>query len=379
MRRSTVLMGVALAACLTAGCDRGTSGAPRSGDGPGQRGAPPPPSEGGAKPGVCNGGGGEIKDALAAPLLPRAAGGFCVSPDAPALAFGEKAGKPINGICELFDGGCEQYLKLSLKRLVRVDYVDGGGGGATVTVDLQQYASPEHAFALYTQRITSGDDPTRADMARPAPWAATAAMGTGTAYVWKGAYVVEMSYVNTNESGDQAKLRASADKVLPALGKAILDKLPGDAKIPAAARRLPAEQLVPLGVVYAMDGALGADGTGQHATTFYRDGEKRWRMLAIVKDDPEQAKDALKSFAKKKGATEEKSLGDGGARLMVQETEGAPKAEWLVARKGGVVLGIGDDAFALKPGASPAEHDKACLSKDDKAKRLRAALDAPAR
>jgi hypothetical protein len=361
---------------LLAGCDKGDKATAEPG---GQRGTPPPPpAESAAKAGACNGGGGEIKDAIAAPLLPRAAGGFCLNPDGAAQIFGEKAAKPINGICELFDGGCEQYLKLSLKRLVRVDYVDGAGGGATVTADVQQYASPEHALALFTARVTSGDDPARADMAKPVAWGPLAAMGTGTVYMWRGAYVVELSYVSPAESGDQNKLKASSDKILPVLGKAILEKLPGTSTLPPALRRLPVAEQIPLGMTYAIDGALGADGTGQHATKFYSEGGKRWRMLGIVKDDADQAKDVLKTFLKKKGATEEKGLGDGAVRLMVQDGEGSPKSEWIVARKGAVLMGMGDEPYALKPGASAAEHDKVCLPKDEKLKKLRAALDAPA-
>lgn len=376
MRASWSRIGVLLVAGMLAGCDKSSGIAP---DGPGPRGAaPPPPAESAQKAGACNGGGGEVKDAIAAPLIPRTVGGFCVNPDGTAQIYGEKASKPINGICELFDGGCEQYLKLSLKRLVRVDYVDGAGGGATVTADVQQYASPEHALALFTARVTSGDDPARADMAKAVAWGPLAAMGTGTVYMWRGAYVVELSYVSPAESGDQAKLKASSDKILPLIGKAILEKLPGTSNLPASLRRLPVADQIPLGMSFAMDGALGADGTGQNATKYYAEGGKRWRMLGIVKDDAEQAKDVLKTFLKKKGATEEKGLGDGAVRLMVQDGEGSPKSEWIVARKGAVLMGVGDEPYALKPGASAPEHDKVCLPKDDKLKKLRAALDAPA-
>jgi hypothetical protein len=104
----------------------------------------------------------------------------------------------------------------------------------------------------------------------------------------------------------------------------------------------------------------------------YKDGEKRYRFLVIARDDQDQAKDVIRTFAKTKGAQEEKSAGDGGVRLMVQDGEGAPTAEWLLARAGNLVVGVGDESLALTAGQTAAEHDKVSLSKDDKIKKLKA-------
>lgn len=364
-----------LAACLVAvaGCDKGRSSA----DGPGQRGAPPPPAPtASAKAGACAAGGGEVKDGVFAPFFPRALAGYCVNPDGETQAFGAKAPKPIDGICSLFDGGCELYRAHQVSRTVRVDYVDGGTSGATVTVDLSQFATSDHAYAMFTKRVTSDEDPTRPDMPKKADLGVPAAMGTGSLYAWKGAYLVELSYVSTGESGDEKKLRASAERVLPGIAKGIVDKLAGASTPPAAAAKLPQQGLIPLGVVMVLDKALGEAGTGPAAFGFYRDGDKRYRVMVISKDDGEQAKDAYKTLAKKKGTTEEKAVGEAASRLMVQESEDAPKAEWIVARAGKVVVGVGDEAFALTAGASAAEHDKTSLSKDEKVKRARALLDA---
>lgn len=354
-----------------AGCDKGGSSG-----GPGQRGAaPPPPVQSAAKAGACNGAGGEVKDAVAAPFFPRKLAGYCVNPDGETQAFGEKAPKPIDGICSLFDGGCELYRSHQVKRTVRVDYIDGASSGATVTIDLSQFASSDHAYAMFTKRVTSDEDPTRPDMPKKADIGVPAAMGTGSLYAWKGAYLVELSYVSTGESGDEKKLRASAERVLPDIAKGIVEKLPGAATAPPAVGKLPTDGLIPLGVVMVLDRALGEAGTGAAAFGYYREGDRRYRVMAIVKDDAEQAKDVLKTLAKKKGATEEKAVGEAGVRAMVQESDGAPKAEWIVARKGKLVLGVGDETFSLVAGASAAEHEKVSLSKDDKLKKLRGLLD----
>lgn len=380
MRLALALVLSCSCAATAVGCDdkKGGPPAPDPASVPAQRGAaPPPPADSAGKPGACKSGGGEIKDAVSAPLFPRTAAGYCVNPDGETQAFGEKAGKPIEGICSLFDGGCELYKKHGVKRTVRVDYVDGAGSPATVTADLSQFASSDHAYAMFTKRITSDEDPSRPDMPKKADIGVPAATGTGSLYAWKGAYLLELSYVNTAES--EKTLKASAEKVLPSLAKAIAEKLPGGGAPPPAVAKLPTEGQLPLGVVMVLQGALTTDGTGPAAFGFYKEGDKRYRVMVIAKDDPDQAKDVLKTFAKKKGASEEKSVGETGARLMVQEDDGGPKAEWFVAKKGKVVVGVGDETFALKPGASAAEHEKVSLSKDDKLKKLRAALDAAAK
>ena len=75
--------------------------------------------------------------------------------------------------------------------------------------------------------------------------------------------------------------------------------------------------MVPMGILYAPKDVLGVDGAGAGATGFYKDGDKRYRVLSIVRDDVDQAKDVLKTFSKLRGATEEKGIGDGAYRLVV--------------------------------------------------------------
>lgn len=351
-----------------AGCGKDKT----EGSRPGPRGAAPPPSaESGTKPGACKEGGGQVNDPVAAPFFPRMSGEYCINPDGETRAFGEKAPKPMDGICGLFDGGCEVYKEHAVKRLVSVDYVDGGGGAGTVSAILSQFGSSEQAYAMFTHRVTSGEDPVRPDLPKRVDVGALAAMGTGSLYAWKGPYLLELAYVNTAESGDVSKLRQSSDKLLPPVAREIVGKLPGSTTPPPAVGKLPTDQQVPLGVTLVLKDALRTPGTGTAAVGFYKDGDRRYRVISFAKDDPDQAKDVLRTFAKQPGATEEKNLGEGAVRLMVQEPNGGPKAEWIVARQGATVLGVGDESFVLGPG-SPLE--KVALTKDEKIKKLRSIL-----
>jgi hypothetical protein len=338
---------------------------------PTPRGAPPP-AESAGKQGACQGGGGEVKDPVSAPFFPKKVGDFCVNPEGETQAYGEKAPGPIDGICRMFDGGCELYRTHQVKRTVSLDYVDGHGGGATVNAILSQFASSDHAYAMFTYRVTSNDDPTRPDMPRKAEVGAPGALGTGSLYAVKGPYLLELSYVNAEESGDEKKLKASADRQLPGIGRAILEKLPGSATPPAAVALLPSEQLIPMGVFFTMSKTLGIEGTGNGAHGFYKDGDRRYRVLVLLREDQDQARDVLKSFGKLKGAQEEKNLGEAAFKVMLQEQSDDPKSEWIVARKGKLVVGVGDDSFALKSG----DASRVALPRDEKIKRLKSILDA---
>ena len=381
-RRSTALLGSALlgVALVFVGCGKKDEGGPGSkGAPPTLRGAAPPPVDSGAKPGACKDGGGEVKDPLSAPFFPRVAGGYCVNPDGETRAFGDKAPAPIAGLYALYDGGGVVYETFGIKRMVTVDYVDGAGGTGTVAVVLSSFPSADNAYGLYASKVISDADPARPDIPRKVDVGSPAALGTGNLIAAKGTYLLELAYVNTAESGDADKLRASADKILPPIAKEILAKLPGTNAVPVTVTKLPTDQQLPFGVSLTLQDALGAPGTGVAAVGYYKDGDKRYRVLSIVKADAEQAKDVLKSFARVKGATEEKNLGEGAVRLMAQDikiegkerTPVGPKGEWIVTRQGPILLAVGDEPFVLGESASL---EKVTLSKDDKIKKLRTLL-----
>jgi hypothetical protein len=100
---------------------------------------------------------------------------------------------------------------------------------------------------------------------------------------------------------------------------------------------------------------------------FYKEGDKRWRVLSIVKDDADQAKDAFKLIKAKAGSLPIPNTGDEAAHVPV-----APKVAFLVARKGNVIWGVGDEEYAVR------ENEKAVVSKEDAVAKMKALLATPA-
>ncbi len=118
---------------------------------------------------------------------------------------------------------------------------------------------------------------------------------------------------------------------------------------------------------------LGVDGAGPGAFGYYQAGAKRWRVASAVRADADQAKDVLSTLAKVAGAAREKGVGDGAVRLMRKDGESAA-VEWVFARAGKVVLGVGDEPRVLRPTQTADEHAKVTLTKDEKTERLKKIL-----
>lgn len=336
---------------------------------------PPPPSASAAKAGACASGGGELTDAISAAWLPKSAGGYCVDPQGEVKTYGEKGKLTMDEVCTTaFDGECEVYKRFGLKRVVSLHYVDGTGKGGTVEVNLSQFADIDGAYGMYTLRVVAGD-PAEPSTPKPLDAGAAAAIGTGRAYVWRGQHLVELQYVNEQEA--PAELAKSSATILDAIGKEIGHKLPGPMTLPAAAEALPAAGRIPNGIVFQPKDVLGWNGVGPGALGFYKDGDRRWRTLAIFKGDADQAKDAFKTIKSKPGTLPVAGVGDEAAHVVVPGQGGGPKVEFLVARKGSAVWGVGDEEYALREAGDGAQ--KARLTKEEAIAKLRPLLSIAAK
>jgi hypothetical protein len=336
-----------------------------------RQGAPPPPPPS-AKPAACAAGGGKIADSASAPFFPQTSGGFCLDPNGGEKTFGEGAALPLDHICtDVFDGECEIYKGYGVRRVVEARYVDGAGTSATIDVHLSRFGTTEGAYAMFTRRVVGDGDPADDATPRRAEGGGAAALGLGNAYLWRGLYLAELTY--NDEKAAEAAIKTASEKLLPPLVKEMGSKLPGETALPPAAAALPKDGLIPLGIRFITKDLLGVDGVGAGAFGYYRAGDKRWRVASIVRADADQAKDVLSTLAKVPGATKEKGIGEGAVRLMRKEGESAP-AEWIFARSGKSVVGVGDEVRALRAGMTADEHAKVTLTKDEKVDRLKKSL-----
>lgn len=326
-------------------------------------GAAPPPAPS-AKPGACAQGGGTPSDPPSAAFFPRTVGDYCIDPNADARAYGEQAKGSLDDVCtELLDGECEVYKGYGLRRIVTLRYVDGRGSPGTIDVKLSRFASKEGAYGFFTKRVLADADPTAVTLTELKAGAA-GALGSGIAYVWRGEHLCELSYTNELEPPD--KMKESAARILPDVARAIGEKLPLDASLPPAVALLPTENRIPMGVAYVLSDLFGISGIGSGAVGYYKEGDKRWRVVAMVKPDDDAADDVLASLKKVDRASALKEVLFPAVTFQIQRDDASPRAEYVAGRRGKQVFAVGDEDLVLGGGRSKEEEAKTKLSRDEK-------------
>ncbi len=321
---------------------------------------PPPPPVETTQPGACADGGGQVDDALSAAFFPRTLAGYCIDPGGETRTFGEKAKRDMDAVCTTaFDGECAIYAQFGLKRLVALRYVDGAGGAGTVEVYLSRFADVGGAYGMFTKRVVADADPAEPTTPKPLEAGGAGALGTGRAYVWKGSYLAELQYNNEQETPEA--LTASSAKILAVGAKEIGARLPGGTEKPAAAERLPKPNLVPNGVQFFPKDAPNL-GPWPAAVGFYKDGGRRYRMVSVVREDAAAAKDTMKALRARPGWLPVAGLGE---EAIATTMPGPTKSEYVFARQGAEVRGVGDEEIAGAAGQG------ARLTKDEKVALLR--------
>jgi hypothetical protein len=331
---------------------------------------PPPPPVASAHGDVCAGGGGVDTDTISAPLIPRMVGTYCLDPQGEPKTYGDKGKLSMDEVCtSAFDGECEVYKRFGLDRVVVLRYVDGSGAPNSVEVNLSRFATIDGAYAMFTKRVVADGDPARASV-KPLAAGAAGATSSSNAYVWRGPYIAELTFVTEDTKMTPADMARANDQSTGAIAKEVGGRLPGTSSLPAAAAGLPLPSRIPLGIAYYPKDALGLSGIGPVAVGYYKDGEKRWRDVAAVRPDAEAAKEVFRAFKLKPGSTALKGFGDDAVHVVVQEAADRAKAEYVVARKGGFVAAVGDEELVLDPSTPTDKQGPLKLTKDEKLQRL---------
>ncbi len=357
----------ALALCATSACKKSE---PDSND----RGPAPPPEATGKK-GVCAKGGGESGDKLTAKMFPRVSDDYCIDPNGDTRAYGAEAERSLEQVCtEELDGECEVYKAYGLERVVTLRYVDGKGSPGTVSARLSRFKTETGAYGFFTLRVIADADPAQTKP-KKLDAGTQAVIGGSNANIWRGKHVLELAYNNEREAPDA--LRTSTARVLPPMAKAVGEKLPGDPVLPPPAAKLPADDRIEMGVSYVTTDLLDVAGVGPGAIGFHQKGDKRWRVVSIVRGDEAAAKDVMKTLKKLDSAKEVKGVLFDALTLARRVDEDAPLIGWVFGQSGANVIGIGDEEHVLSADQSADEAAKLNLSDEEKLSRLKALVAPP--
>ena len=312
---------------------------------------------------------------MSAPFVPRVEGGYCLDPQGEPKTYGAQGKFSMDEVCTTaFDGECEVYKRFGLERVVVVRYVDGSGAPNSVEVNLSRFSTSDGAYAMFTKRVVADGDPARATV-KPAPLGAMGATSSSNAYVWRGSYLVELTFVTEDTKMTPEQMAQQNEQSTAAIARDIGAKLPGPTDLPPAASALPVTSRFPLGIAYHPKEALGVTGIGPAAVGYYRDGEKRWRDVAIVRPDAEGAKEVFRAFKLKPGSLPIKGLADDTVQVVVQEAPDRAKAEYIVARRGALVAAVGDEELVLDPAIPKEKQAPLKLTRDEKMLKVAAWLN----
>jgi len=335
---------------------------------------PPPAATPSAQVDVCAGGGGQDTDAISAAFVPRTVSGFCLDPQSEPKTYGDKGKLSMDEVCTTaFDGECEVYKRFGLDRVVVLRYVDGTGAPNSVEVNVSRFASIDGAYAMFSKRVVADSDPARASV-QPLDAGGAGAMSSSNAYVWRGPYLAELTFVTEDAKMTPEAMAVANERSTGSIAREIGSKLPGPLEPPGGAALLPVASRLPLGIGYYPKDALGLTAIGPVAVGFYKDGEKRWRTVAIARSDAASAGEVFRAFKLRPGSTPLKGVGDEAAQVVLQEAADRAKADYVVARKGALVAAVGDEELVLDPGTPSDKLAPRKLTKDEKLQKLGAWL-----
>ena len=310
----------------------------------------------------------EAESERARGLLPRQLGGLCLDAYARVRAFGSDEREPVGRACdELLGLGCGDSEEQGLEHVVGLRYSDAAGGAAALDVVAMRFADAPSAYGHFTEQLIGERDPLELG-ATVIPAPGVAVLDGAHAAGWLGRYVVSANY--SDESAPTAERARDVAARLPELFRGLLEALPNEPTLPLAVQKLPASNRIPLGVRLVQGDAFGVRGIGPGALGYYREGDKRWRVLSIVRPDADSAKDVLGTLGQNPAARPIRNAPLDALSFNERRLPREPHVGWVVGQRREVIYGVGDEATAL-PELTTAEREAAVkLSLLDKLAKL---------
>ena len=96
---------------------------------------------------------------------------------------------------------------------------------------------------------------------------------------------------------------------------------------------------------YEGERLLGVGGTGAGALGHYRDGDRRWRVLVAIREDEQGASDLLNTLSRGGQGWPTPFKQRRMLRVRFAPEEDQKPRVWYLARRGNVLVGLGDDVF----------------------------------
>lgn len=161
----------------------------------------------------------------------------------------------------------------------------------------------------------------------------------------RGKLVVRLLY--TNETIGSVGASPRAKSALEQFSGEFLSSLAEARELPEAVVRLPVSHQVPGSASLQLGNALGVESIGDTAFASYYDGEKHWRMLAVVHPNADAARDVTDSMRKRRAAKPLRWAAHEAFRYTEQQPDGRSDVQWVIGRAANVIYGVADDLAQL--------------------------------
>lgn len=284
--------------------------------------------------------------------LPATVGRFCVDPNADVRRYGALGSSPLGGVCvELFNGECELYKSYGLEAVKTLRYIENGGSPATVNAVVSSFRRSAGAYGFFTRRILGDGLPSQITV-KPLPVEGRAVSGVGTAVVWRGKDVVELTYVSEEETPEE--IEAHSPQILHPMAVAVADELVGQTEPERAVRFLEALGVDSLGVSVLVEGMMGVSGTGPGAVGYFSGQPMPHRIAIAERRDKAGANDLL-GLLRRSGSGQKLKGRD---IIELRHTrEGASPETWYLRRNDETVLAVGplDEPGAAAETSTPSD------------------------
>lgn len=318
---------------------------------------------------LCAGAAAEFTHTDLRPVLTPRVADFCIDPNSAPRAYGQEGEGSMDEVCtELFNGECELYKSYGLVRVTTVRFVRNDGSPAMVSANVSRFGGSEGALAFFSRRVLADQDPKALNL-RSLPGLPYAALGTGVAYAQTGPLVVELVYVNENET--PAQIRSVSEQLLPQFLEPVRTRL-ADNPLPASVRTLPEAHRLALGVSMEPKNGFGVSGLGPVATGFYEQAGKRYRIAVSDNADERTAKDVYAGARRLPGFHALKEAPFEAFEIRQVDGDG-PEVWWLIGKLGYRVAAVSDEPWARR-GATPDEQERVSLDRAAKFEVLRRVL-----
>lgn len=295
------------------------------------------------------------------PLLPEHPGRFCRDPGAPLRHFGELDEEPLRSACERVLGpSCFADLGHGLERVSVLRYLDAARPERGIDAVLSRFESSDSAYAHFSDVLIGDADPANLAVS-PVDAPGVALIERGRLFAWRGRHVLRLGHFD----GTRAPEPDRVDSDLLELGGALLEGLPEAEGTPRALSKLPNLYRLPQGSRLVLGDALGVSGLGANAVGYYRNGGKRWRVVAILRPDVDSAKDVMSTLGRHPNSDKIKGI-PGVLEFVERRLSSEPQVEWVIGQRGEVIYGIGDEAAALPEFMPAAAEAKVKLSLHEK-------------